>query len=94
METVRAQGVHHFYLDERKKGSLSGIQKVESFDEELVVLITAQGKLVLKGKDMHVTRLDVQKGELEFDGRVDSACYSELRSVKKGAAGVVKRIFG
>ncbi|MDD6327730.1 MAG: YabP/YqfC family sporulation protein [Eubacteriales bacterium] len=94
METVRAQGVHHFYLDERKKGSLSGIQKVESFDEELVVLVTAQGKLVLKGKDMHVTRLDVQKGELEFDGRVDSASYSELRSVKKGAAGVVKRIFG
>lgn len=93
METGHTSGAHHFYLDDRRKGSLTGIQKVESFDDELVALVTTQGKLIIKGKDLHVIRVDVAKGELEFSGTVDSTCYQNVHAVGRGIAGVFKRMF-
>lgn len=72
---------------------ITGIQKVESFDEALVVLVTTQGKLTIKGKEMHVIRVDVERGELEFSGVVDSMTYSDIHAISKGAKGVFKRMF-
>lgn len=93
METVRNSSQHHLCLDERNKGVVTGIQKVESFDEALVVLATTQGKLTIKGKGLHVIRVDVERGELEFFGTVDSMVYTELHAMSKGAKGVFKRMF-
>jgi sporulation protein YabP len=62
-----------------------------SFDTDQVVLLTEGDTLVIKGQDMHVTRLDVEKGELEFAGTVDGFQYTQKKSAK--AAGVLGRLF-
>lgn len=93
MEAKHSSLQHHLCLDERSKGMITGIQKVESFDEALVVLVTTQGKLTIKGKEMHVIRVDVERGELEFSGIVDSMTYSDIHAISKGAKGVFKRMF-
>ncbi|MDD6136411.1 MAG: YabP/YqfC family sporulation protein [Lachnospiraceae bacterium] len=93
MEAGHNVAAHHLCLDERCKGLVTGITKVESFDEMLVVLVTTQGKLTIKGREMHVQRVDVERGELEFSGNVDSMVYTAVHAVSKGAKGVFKRMF-
>ena len=72
---------------------LTGITEVLSFDAELVILATKQGKLTIKGQELQVIRLDVEKGELEFSGRVDSMIYSEIKTAGQMTTGVLKRLF-
>ena len=42
-----------------------------------VLLETEQGMLMIKGTDLHVSRLMLDKGEVDVDGRIDSLTYSE-----------------
>ena len=46
---------------------------------------TEQGMLHVKGKDLHVNRLSLEKGEVDLTGHIDSVAYSEVQqSSKKG----------
>ncbi|MBQ9232523.1 MAG: sporulation protein YabP [Lachnospiraceae bacterium] len=84
---------HRFSLDNRKKATIYGITDVESFDTDVVVLVTEAGVLTIKGDNLHVIRLDVDKGELEMAGTIDSMVYSDNHNVKKTAAGILGRMF-
>ena len=63
---------HACRLENRNAASLTGVREVVSFDENQVVMDTDMGLLTIKGKDLHVSRLTVEKGELEVEGQVDS----------------------
>lgn len=54
---------------------------------------TEQGVLLIKGSDLNVTRLTLEKGEVEVDGRVDSFTYSDLKPGLKGENGLFNRLF-
>ena len=59
---------HACRLENRNAASLTGVREVVSFDENQVVMDTDMGLLTIKGKDLHVSRLTVEKGELEVEG--------------------------
>ena len=67
---------HKIVLNNRNQGNLTGILDVISFDENSIVLDTDMGLLTIKGKDLHVNRLSLEKGELDIEGRTDSLVYS------------------
>ena len=68
-----------------KKGQHYRVTDVHSFDENLVVLETSQGLLTLKGKNLHVSRLMLEQGEVELDGMIESMIYSGRRPETKGS---------
>ena len=55
--------VHRLLLEQRKTLSLGGVQDVKSFDENEVLLVTVCGVLTIRGKELHVGRLELEKGE-------------------------------
>ena len=57
---------HQIMLYNREKGNLTGILDVISFDENTIVLDTDMGLLTIKGKDLHVSRLTLEKGEIDM----------------------------
>ena len=71
---------HKMTVSNRKMGTLTGITDVIAFDEAEVVLETDMGMLSIKGEGLHVKRLDLEKGEVDSDGRMDSFFYSEQRN--------------
>jgi sporulation protein YabP len=73
--------------------SVSGIRDVVSFDENQVVLDTDMGLLTMKGKDLHVSRLTLEKGEVDVDGTVDSLVYSSNESYRKSGESLFNRLF-
>ena len=52
---------HKLELRARNKGSITGVSDVLCFDEEEIRLVTELGILSVKGKELHVTRLDLEK---------------------------------
>ena len=90
----RAEAAHHIILEEREQLSVSGVEEVESFDENTIVLDTDMGLLTIKGKELHVSRLTVEKGELEVDGQVDSLAYSSNEAYRKAGQSILTRLFG
>ena len=93
MEEVRNGKSHKITLNNRGAGGITGVNAVISFDPNEVLLETEQGVLLIKGTDLNVTKLTLEKGEVEVDGRVDSFTYSDLKPGMKGENGLFNRLF-
>ena len=55
------KGVHKVYLNARKSAVMSGVKDVLSFDAKEVYLETEQGVLLIKGDELQLNRLSLQK---------------------------------
>ena len=84
---------HRLTIENRAAGSMTGIREVVSFDENQVVLDTDMGLLTMKGKDLHVSRLTLEKGEVDLDGTIDSLTYSSNEALKKSGESLLSRLF-
>ena len=69
--------VHKIMLTNRRTCTINGVSDVLSFDIHEILLETDQGMLMIKGDDLHVNRLSLDKGEVDVDGKIDSLTYSE-----------------
>ena len=74
---------HRLLLEQRKTLSLGGVQDVKSFDENEVLLVTVCGVLTIRGKELHVGRLELEKGEADIEGSIDSLVYTEHGPLQK-----------
>lgn len=90
-ETVKQ--IHKLVVHNRKAASISGVNDVLSFDIAEILLETEQGMLLIKGNDLHVKKLTLEKGEVEIEGKIDSFTYSELMSENKGGESWFGRLF-
>jgi sporulation protein YabP len=54
---------------------------------------TEEGALVIKGTGLHVSRLTLEKGEADVEGRISALSYSDKKSVSKKGESIVKRMF-
>ncbi len=95
MEDVRNMNTrgHRITLNNRGSGTITGVLAVISFDPNEVLLETEQGMLLIKGTELNVTKLTLDKGEVEVDGRVDSFTYSDMKPGMKSENGLFERLF-
>lgn len=93
MEEKLNKTAHRLQITERKKGSFTGVRDVNSFDEKEISLVIDGSVLTVKGEGLHVTRLDLEKQEVDIQGRVDSLIYSQGTAKSKGGEGMLKRLF-
>ena len=94
MEERSGIRAHACRLENRNSASLTGVREVVSFDENQVVMDTDMGLLTIKGKDLHVSRLTVEKGEMEVEGQIDSLTYSSNEAYRKAGQSILARLFG
>ena len=84
---------HRIDLLNRQSCMINGVSDVLSFDVGEVLLETEQGMLMIKGTDLHVSRLTLDKGEVDIDGKIDSLTYSEHMSAGSKAESIFARLF-
>ena len=92
MEEKQSAGVHRVLLENRKKAVITGVQEIHSFNENEVLLLSEAGKILLKGEQLHVRKLNLEKGDAEVEGRVDSLSYL-TRNAHKKEESILKRMF-
>jgi sporulation protein YabP len=80
---------HNLIMENRKALTVSGVDHVDSFDEQTVVMATVMGELTVKGSDLHIDKLNTDVGEVAISGSVYGLIYTDER--EKG--GFLSRLF-
>lgn len=93
MEERTIQKNHKLVVNNRKNSLVTGVADVLSFDLNEILLETEQGMMMVKGKDLHVNRLNLEKGEVELSGNIDSIAYSEIPTGTKQAENLFAKLF-
>lgn len=79
---------HILNIANRKEISISGITKVVSVKPDLVQLKTCQGDMIISGKDLEVTKLDLENHTLNLSGTFCGLKYLETTKTP-----LLKKIF-
>ena len=85
--------MHKVTMTNRKSCAINGVNDVLSFDEHEILLETEQGMLMIKGDDLHVNRLTLDKGEVDVDGKIDSFTYSDVSASGKKNESLLSKLF-
>ncbi|MCC2254196.1 sporulation protein YabP [Ruminococcus sp. CLA-AA-H200] len=93
MEEQRIAKTHKLVVNNRKTSTVTGVLDVLSFDLNEILLETEQGMLMVKGTDLHVNRLSVEKGEVDLSGSIDSIAYSNVAPTVKQGETFLSKLF-
>ena len=78
MEEKRSgENIHKLTMTGRSKLCVTGVEDVDSFDDDSVTAYTSEGVMTVKGADFKINRLSVDSGELEIEGEIDSIEYTD-----------------
>ena len=91
-DRARPELSHRIMLEEREQLVISGVEEVESFDENTILLTTAQGALEIQGEGLHIEKLSLDGGDLRVEGRVHALLY-ESEAGRRGG-GFLSRLLG
>lgn len=83
METVITSLTHSVSINERKNIVITGVKKIDSFDDQEFFLETTLGNLVIKGSELEIIKLDTYQGNVSIKGRVDDLHYTEAKEKGK-----------
>ena len=84
---------HGISISERKSILVTGVKKIESFDNEEFFMETTLGFLVIKGSELEIIKLDTYQGNVSIKGRVDSLAYIESGSKKEKESSIINKLF-
>lgn len=81
----RPDVAHHVILEDRQQLAVSGVEEVESFDENTIVMYTSRGTLVIRGEGLHIEQLSLDGGDLKVEGAIDGLAYEDGGRDKGGS---------
>ena len=73
-------GPHSVYIESRSRIVITGVNDVENFNEETILLTIEKGGLVVKGQNLHIQKLDLEDGKVIITGFLHSAIYTEKKA--------------
>ncbi len=76
MEEKKIAKQHKISMEGRETLSVSGVEDVDSFDENEIRIYTSEGLLTVKGRELHMSHLNVEDGNLVVEGEIDGLNYS------------------
>ena len=84
---------HSINVLERKNILVTGVKKIESFDDEEFLMETVMGFLVLKGEGLELLKLDTLQGNVSIKGLLKSFSYLEENMKKEKENSIISRLF-
>ena len=73
-EEKKSMGAHNLILEERGSLTVTGVEDIDSFDDQTVVIYTGLGELTVRGNQLH----------MELQGQVDALTYADQPAVRGG----------
>ena len=83
-EKKRIKMPHSVTIEDRGKMTVTGVSDVDSFDEQTMIVYTDLGELTVRGKGLHISRLNTETGELNITGTVSAIAYTDDRAKSTG----------
>lgn len=76
-------------IEDRRLVNLSGVEQVDSFNDNTIVLSTVKGRLSIKGEELNVSKLNLDEGKVEIDGLITSLTYLSKEGEPKNLIGKI-----
>ena len=85
--------IQNLILENRNKLSISGVNDVLSFDDQIVILDTELGLLTVKGENLRINKLSIDTSEVIVEGEISSLSYSDKEHEHAKNGGFISKIF-
>ena len=82
---------HSVHIDNRMRINVTGVLDVVSFNEQDVMLVTEAGPLNIVGSSLHMSRLNLEDGQISMEGELLALDYEPPETEKRGLFGKVFR---
>ena len=82
---------HNVHIDNRNRTNITGVSDVESFNEQEIILETEAGGLRIEGEGLHLSMLNLDDGQVVFEGEVLSLEYEPAAQERR--PGLFSRMF-
>ena len=92
-KTINTGVIQNLILENRGKLSISGVNDVLSFDDQVVMIDTELGLLTVKGENIRINKLSLDTSEVIVDGEISSLTYSPKGPEKNGGTSLLSKIF-
>jgi sporulation protein YabP len=83
---------HDVIMRSRRLLDITGVKQVESFDNEEFLLETVMGILAIRGQNLQMKNLDVDKGIVSIKGKIFDLVYLDEHHGEK-AKGFFSKLF-
>jgi sporulation protein YabP len=83
---------HDVIMRSRRLLEITGVKQVESFDNEEFLLETVMGILAIRGQNLQMKNLDVDKGIVSIKGKILDLVYLDEHHGEK-AKGFFSKLF-
>lgn len=84
---------HTLTMIERKTAVITGVKKIDNFDNEEFLLETVMGYLLIKGEDLELVKLDTRDGNVSIKGLIISYSYLEDHKENDKENSIFHRLF-
>ena len=92
-KTINTNIIQNIILENREKLTISGVNDVLSFDDQVVVLETELGLLTVKGENIRVNKLSIDTSEVILEGEISYIAYSDKNQEKQKNISLLSKIF-
>ena len=83
---------HSINMLERKTLVITGVKKIDTFDNLHFILDTTMGYMVIRGQDLELVKLDTLSGNVTIKGMIDSLEYLMDKKNKSDEV-IISRLF-
>lgn len=83
---------HKVVIDSREKVVITAVEDVDSFNENEVILLTNHGFITITGEELHISKLNLEEGQLVIAGMIQSVDYADHEE-ERAKKGVFSRVF-
>jgi len=83
---------HNVTISDRKNIMISGVKKIESFDNEEFLMETNMGYVLVKGSELEIIKLDTYQGNVSIKGKFNSLIYMDSTKKEKDE-GMFSKLF-
>ncbi len=84
---------HSINILERKNILVTGVKRIESFDDTEFLMETVMGYLALKGENLELLKLDTMQGNVSIKGLLKSFAYLDDGLKKDKESSIISRLF-
>lgn len=84
---------HGISISERKNIVITGVKKIESFDNEEFLMETTLGFLIVKGEELEIIKLDTYQGNVSIKGKIDGLSYLDSNTKKDKENTLLNKLF-
>lgn len=91
-KSINAGVIQNLILENRGKLSISGVNDVLSFDDQVVMVETELGLLTVKGENIRINKLSIDTSEVIIEGDISYLAYSD-KEMEKNKGSLISKIF-